>query len=196
MLQALKQAQQDFNGSQSGGKKVSLADLIVLGGRAAVEQAPKSAGYDITVPFTPGRRDAAQEQTDAESFAVLEPEADGFRNNLRAGKKLPAETATLTPGGCTGGQPAPGITPPVIWKDKAEELRARPRRPGFPSKGAQPPGCPAAVMQVREVAFPVEKISGSPVVITPEEIDITNADGLRAALLQAAARGRKPTWST
>jgi catalase-peroxidase len=110
VLQALKQAQQDFNGSPSGGKKVSLADLIVLG-CAAVEQAPKSAGYDITVPFTPGRRDAAQEQTDAESFAVLEPEADGFRNYLRVGEKLPAETAALTPGGCTGDQPAPGITP-------------------------------------------------------------------------------------
>ena len=91
-------AQQDFDGSQSGGKKVSLTDLIVLGGCAAVEQAPKSAGYDITVPFTPGRRDAAQEQTDAESFAVLEPEADGFRNYLRAGEKLPAET-WLTFGG-------------------------------------------------------------------------------------------------
>jgi anti-sigma B factor antagonist len=73
----------------------------------------------------------------------------------------------------------------------AEELRARPRRPGFPSKGAWPPGCSAEVMQVREAAFPVEKISGLPVVITPEEIDITNADGLRAALLRAAAQGRK-----
>ena len=91
-------AQQDCDGSQSGGKKVSLTDLIVLGGCAAVQQAPKSAGYDITVPFTPGRRDAAQEQTDAESFAVLEPKADGFRNYLRAGEKVPAET-WLTFGG-------------------------------------------------------------------------------------------------
>jgi catalase-peroxidase len=83
--------QQDFNSSQSGGKKVSLADLIVLGGCAAVEQAAKNAGHDVTVPFAPGRTDALQEQTDVESFAVLEPTADGFRNYLRAGEKLPAE---------------------------------------------------------------------------------------------------------
>jgi catalase-peroxidase len=92
VLQALEQIQQDFNGSQSGGKKVSLADLIVLGGCAAVEKAAKDAGYDITVPFAPGRTDASQEQTDAESFAVLEPKADGFRNYLRAGEKLSPET--------------------------------------------------------------------------------------------------------
>jgi catalase-peroxidase len=91
VLRAFEQIQQDFNRSQSGGKKVSLADLIVLGGCAAVEQAAKKAGYDITVPFTPGRTDASQEQTDVESFAVLEPPADGFRNYLRAGEKLPAE---------------------------------------------------------------------------------------------------------
>src|SRR5206468_9122634 len=77
--------------SQSGGKKVSLADLIVLGGCAAVEQAAKSAGHKIKVPFAPGRTDASQDQTDVESFAVLEPTADGFRNYLRAGEKLPAE---------------------------------------------------------------------------------------------------------
>ena len=81
--------------SQSGGTKVSLADLIVLGGCAAVEQAAKNAGHDITVPFAPGRTDASQEQTDAEAFAVLEPRADGFRNYLRAGEKLPAETLLL-----------------------------------------------------------------------------------------------------
>jgi catalase-peroxidase len=92
VLQALEQVQQDFNGSQSGGKKVSLADLIVLGGCAAVEQAAKNAGHDITVPFAPGRTDASPEQTDVESFAVLEPAADGFRNYLRAGQKLPPET--------------------------------------------------------------------------------------------------------
>jgi catalase-peroxidase len=92
VLQALEQVQQDFNGSQSGGKKVSLADLIVLGGCAAVEKAAKDAGHDITVPFAPGRTDASQEQTDADSFAVLEPKADGFRNYLRAGEKLPPET--------------------------------------------------------------------------------------------------------
>ena len=88
---ALEEIQQDFNSSQSGGKKVSLADLIVLGGCAAVEQAAKNAGHDVTVPFAPGRTDASQEQTDVESFAVLEPTADGFRNYLRAGEKLPAE---------------------------------------------------------------------------------------------------------
>ena len=92
VLQTLEGVQQDFNGSQSGGKKISLADLIVLGGCAAVEKAAKDAGHDVTVPFTPGRTDASQEQTDVESFAVLEPTADGFRNYLRAGEKLPPET--------------------------------------------------------------------------------------------------------
>ena len=80
---------------QSGGKKVSLADLIVLGGCAAVEQAAKDAGHDVTVPFTPGRTDASQDQTDVESFAVLEPTADGFRNYLRPGEKLSPETLLL-----------------------------------------------------------------------------------------------------
>jgi catalase-peroxidase len=92
VLQSLEQIQQDFNAGQSGGKKVSLADLIVLGGCAAVEKAAKDAGHDITVPFTPGRTDASQEQTDVDSFAVLEPRADGFRNYLRAGEKLSPET--------------------------------------------------------------------------------------------------------
>jgi catalase-peroxidase len=91
VLQTLEQVQQDFNQSQSGGRRVSLADVIVLGGCAAVEQAAKKAGHDITVPFAPGRTDASQEQTDVESFAVLEPKFDGFRNYLRAGEKLPAE---------------------------------------------------------------------------------------------------------
>jgi catalase-peroxidase len=91
-LQSLEEIQQDFNRSQSGGKKVSLADLIVLGGCAAVEQAAKNAGVDITVPFTPGRTDATQEQTDVESFSVLEPTFDGFRNYLRAGDKRSPET--------------------------------------------------------------------------------------------------------
>ena len=95
VLQTLEGIQQDFNGSQSGGKKVSLADLIVLGGCAAVEKAAKDAGHDVTVPFAPGRTDASQEQTDVESFAVLEPKADGFRNYLRAGEKLPPETLLL-----------------------------------------------------------------------------------------------------
>jgi catalase-peroxidase len=95
VLATLEQVQQEFNGSQSGGKKVSLADLIVLGGCAAVEKAAKDAGHDITVPFAPGRTDATLEQTDVESFTVLEPKADGFRNYLRAGEKLPAEQLLL-----------------------------------------------------------------------------------------------------
>ena len=90
-LQALEGIQQDFNRSQSGGKLVSLADVIVLGGCAAVEHAAKDAGHDVTVPFAPGRTDAAQEQTDVEAFAVLEPTHDGFRNYLQAGQELPAE---------------------------------------------------------------------------------------------------------
>ncbi len=85
ILDTLETIQKDFNGSQSGGKKVSLADLIVLGGTAAVEQAAKMAGHDVTVPFSPGRTDASQEQTDVHSFAVLEPVADGFRNYIRKG---------------------------------------------------------------------------------------------------------------
>ncbi len=95
VLATLEQIQQDFNGSQSGGKKVSLADLIVLGGCAAVEQAAKNAGHEVTVPFTPGRTDASQDQTDVDSFAALEPTADGFRNYLRSGEKLPPETLLL-----------------------------------------------------------------------------------------------------
>jgi catalase-peroxidase len=92
VLRTLEQIQQDFNSSQSGATLVSLADLIVLGGCAAVEHAARNAGHDITVPFVPGRTDASPEQTDAESFAVLEPTADGFRNYLRAGEKLSTET--------------------------------------------------------------------------------------------------------
>ena len=87
MLATLEQIQADFNSSQTGGKKVSLADLIVLGGCAAVEQAAKNAGHDVQVPFSPGRTDASQEQTDVDAFAVLEPTADGFRNYFRAGDK-------------------------------------------------------------------------------------------------------------
>jgi catalase-peroxidase len=92
VLPTLERIQQDFNGSQTGGTKVSLADLIVLGGCAAVEQAARNAGFDVTVPFAPGRTDASQEQTDAESFAVLEPTADGFRNYLHGGEKVSPET--------------------------------------------------------------------------------------------------------
>ncbi|POX55094.1 catalase/peroxidase HPI [Streptomyces sp. Ru71] len=94
-LRTLERIQQDFNGAQTGGKRISLADLIVLGGCAAVERAAKNAGHDITVPFAPGRTDASQEQTDVDSFAVLEPRADGFRNYLRTGEKLSPETLLL-----------------------------------------------------------------------------------------------------
>ena len=91
VLETLEQIQKDFNSSQSNGKMVSLADVIVLGGCAAVEQAAKNAGHDVQVPFSPGRTDASAEQTDADSFAVLEPTADGFRNYLRAGLQESAE---------------------------------------------------------------------------------------------------------
>ena len=94
-LRTLEQIRRDFNSSQSGGKKVSLADLIVLGGCAAVERAAKNAGYDVTVPFAPGRTDATQEQTDVESFAALEPTFDGFRSYLRDGEVLSPEALLL-----------------------------------------------------------------------------------------------------
>jgi catalase-peroxidase len=105
VLGTLEGIQQAFNRSQSTGKKVSLADVIVLGGGAAVEQAARNAGHDVTVPFAPGRTDATQDQTDAESFEVLEPRADGFRNYVHPGQRLPPETLlvdranllTLTP---------------------------------------------------------------------------------------------------
>ena len=91
VLESLAGIQKAFNGAASDGKKVSLADLIVLGGSAAVEQAAKKAGHDVTVPFAPGRTDASQEQTDVESFAYLEPVADGFRNYLKAKYAVSAE---------------------------------------------------------------------------------------------------------
>ena len=91
VLKTLEGVQKTFNGGASGGKKVSLADLIVLGGSAAVEQAAKKAGHDVTVSFAPGRTDASQEQTDVESFAPLEPTADGFRNYLRGKQLMSAE---------------------------------------------------------------------------------------------------------
>jgi catalase-peroxidase len=91
ILEILKRIKNEFNSSQSGAKKVSLADLIVLGGCAGVEQAAKNAGFDITVPFSPGRTDASQEQTDVESFGVLEPVADGFRNYLKSKYAVSAE---------------------------------------------------------------------------------------------------------
>jgi catalase-peroxidase len=91
VLPTLEAIQQEFNASQSGGKKVSLADLIVLGGCAAIEKAAKDAGHDVKVPFTPGRMDASQEQTDPDSFAPLEPTADGFRNYMRGDQRLSPE---------------------------------------------------------------------------------------------------------
>ncbi len=91
VLDALAKIQKEFNGAQTGGKQVSLADLIVLGGCAAIEKAAKDAGHDVTVPFAPGRTDASQDQTDVDSFAVLEPEADGFRNYLKAVYSVSAE---------------------------------------------------------------------------------------------------------
>jgi catalase-peroxidase len=91
VLETLETIHKEFNSAQSGGKRVSLADLIVLGGCAGVEQAAKNAGHDVTLPFTPGRTDASQEQTDVEAFAVLELAADGFRNYLKTKFTVSAE---------------------------------------------------------------------------------------------------------
>ena len=95
VLKTLEGIQSEFNKGQSGGKKISLADLIVLAGGAGIEQAAKNAGQTVTVPFSPGRADASQEQTDAESFEVLEPAADGFRNYLKGKYKVPAEVLLI-----------------------------------------------------------------------------------------------------
>ncbi|MBN0974560.1 MULTISPECIES: catalase/peroxidase HPI [unclassified Gordonia (in: high G+C Gram-positive bacteria)] len=95
VLPVLEQVQKDFNDSASGGKKVSLADIIILGGAAAIEKAAEAAGFPVTVPFTPGRTDASQESTDVDSFEVLEPRADGFRNYSKDGEKTPLESLLL-----------------------------------------------------------------------------------------------------
>jgi catalase-peroxidase len=95
VLSALENIQKAFNSQAAGGKQVSVADLIVLGGCAAVEAAAKKAGHTITVPFTPGRTDATQEQTDVESVAYLEPKADGFRNFVAVGQHIPTEELLL-----------------------------------------------------------------------------------------------------
>jgi catalase-peroxidase len=95
VLKTLERIQIEFNRAQTGGKRVSLADLIVLGGCAAVEQAARKAGQNVKVPFAPGRMDASQEQTDVESFAVLEPLADGFRNYQKTGSDVAAEALLL-----------------------------------------------------------------------------------------------------
>jgi catalase-peroxidase len=91
VLKTLEGIQKEFDAAQTGGKKVSLADLVVIGGDAAIEQAAKKAGVDVKLPFTAGRTDASQDQTDVESFTVLEPDADGFRNYLGEGHDVPAE---------------------------------------------------------------------------------------------------------
>ena len=91
VLRTLEGVRESFNGAQTGGTRISLADLIVLGGCAAVEEAARNAGHDVRVPFIPGRTDATQERTDAASFAALEPAADGFRNYRRKGGRLPSE---------------------------------------------------------------------------------------------------------
>jgi hypothetical protein len=91
VIRALESVQADFNASASGDRKVSFADLVVLGGAAAVEKAAKDAGHDVTVPFTPGRTDTTQDKTDVESFAYLEPSADGFRHFRGEGHRLPSE---------------------------------------------------------------------------------------------------------
>jgi catalase-peroxidase len=95
VLQVLDGIRKEFNAAQSGDKQVSLADLIVLGGSAAVEKAAKDAGLDVTVPFSPGRGDASQAQTDVESFEVMEPVADGFRNYLKGTSAVPAEVSLV-----------------------------------------------------------------------------------------------------
>ncbi len=127
VLRTLEGIQEAFNSSQTGGKKISLADLIVLGGCAAVEQAAKNAGLDVGVPFTPGRTDASQEQTDVESFSPLEPAADGFRNYR--GK----------------GSPTAAGVPPDRPREPADPERARDDRPRrWPaSPGREPPAVPA-----------------------------------------------------
>ena len=120
VLRTLEAIQESFNGAQTGGTKVSLADLIVLGGCAAVEQAARNAGFDVTVPFTPGRTDATQEQTDVESFAALEPTADGFRNYRGEG------------------QPAAGGVPADRPREPADPERARDDRPrGRPARAGR-----------------------------------------------------------
>ena len=137
VLQTLEGIQKDFDSAQSGGKKVSLADLIVLGGCAAVESAAKKAGHDVTVPFSPGRMDTSQEQTDVEAFAVLEPTADGFRNYTRKGLEgsaaerlvdkaqlmtLTAPEMTVLVGGLRALNANTGKTPHGVFTKRPETL--------------------------------------------------------------------------
>ena len=129
VVSALEGIQQDFNGSQSGGKAVSLADLIVLAGGVGVEQAAKAAGHDVQVPFTPGRADATQEQTDVDSFAVLEPTADGFRNYLQKGHDLAAEHLLLDKAFMLS------LSPPELTVARRRPPRARVPTPANPTHG-------------------------------------------------------------
>ena len=137
VLQTLEGVQEEFNGSQSGGTRVSLADLIVLGGCAAIEKAARDAGHDVVVPFSPGRTDATDEMTDVETFDVLEPRADGFRNYVAPGEKMSPEKLllersfmlNLTPTEMTalvGGLRSLGITAPGtscgVFTDRAGQL--------------------------------------------------------------------------
>ena len=146
VLKTLEGIQKELNGAQAGGKKkVSLADLIVLGGCAAVEKAAKDGGRDVKVPFTPGRTDASQEQTDVESFAVLEPDADGARNYLGDGHQVPAEhllieralRLTLSAPEMTvliGGLRALNVTAGGNDRAGADALRCQPGRGGSPPR--------------------------------------------------------------
>ena len=119
VLEALAGIRSGFNDAQTGDKRVSLADVIVLGGAAAIERAPSSAGRAVEVPFAPGRTDASAEQTDAESFALLEPIADGFRNYFAAGNsRSPAETLVEKAAmlNLTSSAPWPSSTPPTTQR--------------------------------------------------------------------------------
>jgi catalase-peroxidase len=183
-LQVLERIQQDFNSSQKGrAKRVSLADLIVLGGCAAVEQAAKNAGFTITVPFAPGRTDASQEQTDVDSFAVLEPTFDGFRNYLKVGEELPAETLlverafmlsltapemTVLVGGMRALNANSGQSKHGVFTDRPEMLTndffvnlLDMRTEWKPSGGGVYEGRDRATGKVRWTATPVDLVFGS-----------------------------------
>ena len=138
VLAMLERIQQDFNGSRTTGTLVSLADLIILGGCAAVERAAKQGGHDVKFPFTPGRTDATAEQIDTEAFAVLEPTADRFRNDLQKGHDLAAEhllvdtafVLTLSAPQMTAGGPCCSTTSPGSAADaRADQGRSRVDRP-------------------------------------------------------------------
>jgi hypothetical protein len=145
VLAKLEAIQKEFNASTSGGKKVSLADLIVLGGSAAIEKAAKAAGHDVKVPFTPGRMDASQEQTDVESFASLEPVADGFRNYLR-GKQFMAPEEALVDRAQLLTLTAPEMTVLVGG------LRVLGATPGSPNTASSPSGRDADERLLRQPA--------------------------------------------